>query len=413
MGKKLVYIQIVLLFIVGIQEMLVNSNSMQYLLDINLLIILVYCIIDKNNEFFNSIQLLKIPLFFIFLLFIEGVISLYHSGIDFKQFFWEVRTLFRFPLFLICCVTLLGKKDIFKLKKCLPYVFYLNLFFSLYQKYILNVGWDNIGGIFGTGLGVNSTTIIFLSVYFAFLYRDFFRKTISINRFVIEIIAIGWIVLFAELKIMVFLLPLIAFAQNLVSRFNYKKLVVFSLVMIAVVSLVFFYGKIYNENVFRQDEMSNSISNGYGTGNVDVVDRATAFTVIDRLFFKRTHNNRWLGIGMGGASDSKSFASNGFRDRWGWTYYNWFMSSYMYLENGVIGVVLYLSFWSFFLYKFWLFRKNKRIYAVEIYFSIVIVAFVCFFYNSSLRNNSAFFMYLCLSIPFLYIKKHIRLKQQR
>ena len=408
MGRKLVYIQILLLFIVGIQDMLTNSNSLQYLQDVNLVIMLLFCLQKGHKRLMRTIKRIWPALIFVALLFAEGLISFLSNDIKLTQYLWEVRTLFRFPLFLICCISLLEYKDIFKFKKIFTYVFYINFIFLFYQYYILSVSGDNLGGIFGIGLGVNASTILFLSIYFAFLYRDYYYKNISIYRFVFDIVIILWITLFAELKALVFILPIIAFVQYFSNnRFTIRKILVFSLVALATVSLIEVYEIIYKENPFTQKGVESYMSGGYGTGNEEIVDRSTAFMVIDYHFFNKTNNSRWLGIGMGVASDSQVFSSNGFHDKWHWTYYDWFMHSFMYLENGIIGVILYLSFWFYFLYRFWQSRKEKRGYSPEVFVSLVVVAIISFFYNSSLRLNSSYLLYLCLSMPFLYRNKRL------
>ena len=410
MGRILVYIQILLLFIVGIQEMLTDSKSLQYLQDVNLIFLLLCCFQKGYKRLMRTIKRIWPALIIVALLFAEGLISFLSNDIKLTQYLWEVRTLFRFPLFLICCISLLEYKDIFKFKKIFTYVFYINFIFSLYQYYILSVSGDNLGGIFGIGLGVNAPTLTFLSVYFAFLYRDLDYEIISIYRFIFDIVIILWITLFAEIKALIFILPIIACVQLLSNnRFTIKKTLMFSFVALAAVGLIEVYGKLYKQNTFTQEGVESYLSGGYGTGNEEIVDRSTAFMVIDYHFFSKTDNSRWFGIGMGGASDSQVFSSNDFHNKWHWTYYDWFMHSFMYLENGIIGVILYLSFWFYFLFRFWRIRKEKRVYSPEIFLSLVVVAIISFFYNSSLRLNSSYLLYLCLSMPYLVKKRRINI----
>ena len=96
-----------------------------------------------------------------------------------------------------------------------------------------------------------------------------------------------------------------------------------------------------------------------------------------------------------------------FYQKYGYLHYRWFFDAMLYLEMGLGGLLLFAIFG---IMIFFYIRKNKRKYFDEdkslmiLATVFVIYAFVLSVYNSSLRIESGFFVYLVLAVPFILRK---------
>lgn len=405
-GNKLVYLQLGIIILTGISEMAGLGRTIQYLSDINLLVLLIIC---PRSLFFNAIKRIKIPLIFIGLLLFEGILSFSYSNITFTQFIWEVRTLFRFPLFLVLCIAFLSPKDIFTLKDKADKLFYINFITSLIQYYIFNINGDYLGGVFGIQQGCNAASLFFLTIYITFIIEDYIKYRKNTQTTILKLILCFWIILYAEIKIMLITIIVIVIILTILHKKNKRTIIITSFTTICIFIFIALYAIIYQNNeMFTSKGMKDYTLNAYVTDDFKI-GRSNAFETINRLFIDNQHHNRLLGLGMGYTSNSEKFALNGFHKKWGDTQYTNFLHSALYIENGYIGLTLYLLFWISFTYI--LYKRIKKSPRINSYYISAFVIAICTIltipYNSGLKLPSAYFIYFILAIPFVYRNSHI------
>ena len=85
--------------------------------------------------------------------------------------------------------------------------------------------------------------------------------------------------------------------------------------------------------------------------------------------------------------------------------YYYFMSSWIMIETGIIGTILYLGTIFCTIIISWKNRLNKNKYVYISLFTSIII-FIQYFYNQMLRvETSGYLMYLILALIYIYQKE--------
>jgi hypothetical protein len=364
-------------------------------------IVLVWGIIKQRSRV--NIKELKYPLIGMFLLLLIGVKGYLSGNYSIIQFLWEVRTLYRFPLFMIICIHLFNINDIKTLKNIFYKIFYLNFFLSVIQYYIFGISGDYLGGIFGIK-STNAATCLFLCITLSYFFSDYFNRKLTSFRLLINVVMALWIVLYAELKVMIFLIPVIVGIQLMLSTKLFKtKLLLLTLSIVALFVTITIYSTIYGMDFFTKDSVEEYITEDYGEAELS---RMSAVPIVSKIFLT-SNDEQLFGLGMGIATNS-SFSTNGFYQRHEYLHYDWFSNPYMLLENGWIGLGLYYLFFISLLVYAW--KKHTQLkdkypdYPVAITVTMPIIAIVMLFYNCSMRLECAYLIYVIFCIPYIYMK---------
>ena len=133
------------------------------------------------------------------------------------------------------------------------------------------------------------------------------------------------------------------------------------------------------------------------------MNRLTALSIISKRFLK-TPLEQLFGMGLGNCdSAGYAFLTTPFFSRYSHLHYHWFSHSFLYLETGCIGLLIYALF--FVLVFLEGAKKKQKIKRQTINDQIAsIVAFCCILisvYNSSLRTEAGYIAYFILSLPFV------------
>ena len=138
---------------------------------------------------------------------------------------------------------------------------------------------------------------------------------------------------------------------------------------------------------------------------------------MNRLSFFSTVNSRLLptladrifGLGLGNCdyATGVELLSTPFYHKYEWMHYGWMSTTFMYLENGMIGLIAFFGF--FIMIMLYAVRMKNHGGTNPVFCEIAalcaVVAVMNGIYNISLRIESEYIMYFILAIPWCASKK--------
>ena len=328
--KRLIYAEIVYGLVVKYFISVFNVPSVaNYVTDI----INILAFIIAIGTYIKRKQQLNIKLTtkIVIAMIIFSIIGLIINGQSILLYIWGFRNIYRFFGFIFSCIVLLQKEDIKKIFSILNVFLIINFILCIYQYFILHVGGDHIGGIFGTATGVNGYMNIYLVIMFSYALADYLYKNKSFTYLIVVSIIVLFIAAISELKMFFVEFIIIAFLGVLLSNFNRRT---FLLVAVSALGLYVSVNVLYViypsfKDFFNADTIiSYSSERGYSTE--DELNRLTAIKTIDKMFLDNT-SKKILGIGLGSAETSqiKTFNSS-FFDKYGLQLkYTWFSHAFM------------------------------------------------------------------------------------
>lgn len=443
LGQLMVYLLIIYNIVV---KFLINSeilpHSANYVTDILLVLGIVAGLVDffkklKNKEISKELIIIVCSLF---VLFLFSFASMVIGKSSILLFAWHVRNNYRVFLYLILCVLYFKKNDIEKIFNigfilmiihnvlCTYQLFH---YYTIYKVFCMQ---DYVNGIFGSVIGYNTFSIVFMlsiTCYFVFAYLCENRYKI---KMLISLFICGWVTAISELKIVYVLLLLLLLMVIVISILRIKKTRIF-LCCIAIslctvfslLSMQFFYPQFDNffldygvlKNYLfdvsygseeREDIIIEEEETEENNTSIPGVNRFSTFKIIPNNFFE-DKTDYIFGIGAGNAEYSKmDFLRSDFYDTYGAINYIRFSSSTLLLETGFVGLALYLSQFLVLILILskdllsYLLHKDKDIDAYILFsFFMSAVAAMMVIYDASLRSEAAYFYGLALSLGVISI----------
>jgi len=356
----------------------------------------------------------------IFLLLLFTGIGYFFNLYSPLLYFWGLRNTYRFFIFFLCCAVLLNKKDIQKIITVLIRLLPLNVLICTYQYFTLrNSGGyvslylgDFVGGMFGPMQGSNVAMNVYLSIILIMSLAAFTEKKMSFLKFMFYSSMCFYIAILAEMKIIYFEFFVIIAMIMLASRISFKKIATFLLgiiLLIGVLNIWTLFNPTSSSYLTNWDSiLEYSAKTSYaGTGSLN---RFTAIPVISKIFFQNNLSEELIGIGLGNADTSniEYFNSPTYVVYGDTLKYTFFQQAILYLETGIIGLLLYVGFFlvlffsSFQKSTFQWGNNNEYIYIlIARVFSILAIIMV--FYNQTFRlESSGYLAFLILAIPFIW-----------
>lgn len=383
----------------GLIEILPVLSPLKFLSDV-LIFFLVYFILMKRKVESRNIFFLYIKLI-LFFLFATTFISYFFHYENVLFYFWGTKNLFKYFIFWFACVLFLKKEDFFLFVKINIVLLFINTLIMTYQGLILQLYCDNVGGLWGTITGVNLYTNIHLLVTNIIAIVLFTTKRTSFF-FVLLIILCSFLqAAVAELKFFFIEFLLIILLNFIICK---NKLRSFSLISIGIICLsigfiwlLYFYDNL--QDFFNLSTMLSYSEESYaarGSG----LDRTTALPLISTLFL--TSIDTFLfGIGLGNAEFTTLYTPY-FVKYYGFYNQHLFSHAMLFLETGLIGLILYCSFFIMISIHSWI-NKNKIECCVSFILSTVVLVLIS--YNQSMRLDSALLVFPFLAFPFISSKR--------
>ncbi|CAD0163188.1 3-phosphoshikimate 1-carboxyvinyltransferase [Streptococcus thermophilus] len=330
---------------------------------------------------------------------------------------WGLRNILRYFLFLYSCYVLLEIQDIENVLKFLWKIFWLSIPLCTIERFFVHypagtIIGDMVGGVFWNYSGCNLPLNIILCICIIDSARGFFADNIKLPRFVITCVMAMYMAATAELKVFFVEFAVIIIVSAIVARAKWNKVLVMfigalffsqaiSLFVTLNASTSYDYSAIFSVNGLIEYATRQSGYNGTGD-----VNRLTGIATIWKQLFEGNLEKCLFGIGLGNAEYTNFFASDFYR-KYGYMNYQWFHMIWMFIENGLIGILIYISFFIKTLKKSFAIRKEDE-YASIAAISIVIMLLL-YIYNNSLRvEASGYLMFMILSVPYICLRDRKR-----
>lgn len=289
-------------------------------------------------------------------------------------------------IYIRCCE--LDYKYIDKvISKILAVSLLINIPFFLIQ-FINGVDRDFICGLFGD----NMTGIIcqLLLIQLCIKLKDYYSKGNIFNMFIWIIITIGYSAI-AEVKFGFFVTAIL-----LAGFFIFIEKKLKSVLMIGLISLLFLFGyNFYMQSYSHQDFMDKEFVKNYLVdmnysgesvnrfGFVKKIDNAMANSTVDRL----------IGGGIGSGNPSNfNILRGSINKKYDYLKYYWFSLSYLYVENGFIGMTVMILIYLYILVINYINFKKYNLELSLLAFLISIINLMFMVYSDALVNYSSLFI---------------------
>ena len=386
-------------------ELLRLPNVIKFLSDMLIMVSAAIVVIRSTNKGqlyvsrANSAFTVVIALFFLYTLI--GYLLNYQS---FLYYFWGARNNFRFYFAFLIFISFIKAEDASKCLKLIDVLLWVHVAVTLVQYFVYNHEQDFLGGIFGVQKGCNGYTIAFISIVASKSVLSYMNGEEKAVLCIIKCAMCLLVSALAELKAFFLFFLLILTIATIVTRFSAKKYLLIAAAVILVglaytilVSLFEnFRGFLSIENILNELVKENYASS-------EDMGRFTSIPIISERFLT-TLPDRLLGMGLGNCDTSTiSIFNTAFYDRYVDLHYSIFSVAFIYIETGVIGLVLFSAFFVVSLVKacIALRRKEGNLLFNQMGIIMSILCFVLIFYNSSLRTEAGYMIYFVLALPFI------------
>lgn len=357
-------------------------------------------------------------LLFIGLFSIEAILSGIINCQSILLLLWGVRQNFRFFLFYFSCVVFLKKENYKFLFSIVKVLFWVSLPLSFIEARLVSypVGTiigDYVGGIYYGIQGVNAPLNIIMIIYCSKIFIDYYNRKIKFSRLAFVIVGALVMATFAELK--VFLVEIVIIGAIVMVRHgvSLKTIILIIIGMVSAGYIVQFFVDINGggRSYYTKDYLSFSgmIENALRTSGYDGNGDLNRFFAIQTLTEKFFKNNIWgflMGLGLGNAEYSMSFSflTSDFYSAYNWLHYQYFSISFVFIEAGLIGIVLYIGIFVSACIQ-GLKRLEKESDSKTFFSIMCIMMLIMIFYNPSLRNEQCgYILYMILAMPSVYSK---------
>lgn len=375
-------------------------TALKYTLDVgwvSLLLIMMFSKGLKNRKDTRPLFFLALFLFlFLLMVYVFRYQSIYY-------FLWGARNNFRFYVFFFGVILFFKKIDIDSLFKLFNFAFWINLIAVLFQYFIYGHSGDFLGGIFGVEKGCNAYTIIFITIVVGVSMLRYMSHKESAFLCFLKSASSLVVAALAELKFFFVIFILIVVISFFCTSFSWKKVVIMvtSMVLLMVASMVLV--SLFEVESFLNIDQIWQLATQENYSSQETVNRLSAIPTLAKTILTDPID-RIFGLGLGNCETSTfALVNTPFYEQFFYLRYNWFSCAFVFLEQGYIGVIAQLSFFVLYLVLI-----RKRLKAADrnpvlCYLGIImaVVSITLFFYNSSLRAEGAYLVYLIMALPFV------------
>ena len=373
---------------------------------------LIYLLIEMF--FHPSIYINKslMPFFALVVIFLFYTLITYFFNFQSPFYYlWGLRNNFRFYVAFFAFVLLVQWDDVKKWFNALEFLYVINFFVILVQ-FFGGKEQDFLGGIFGVQRGCNGSLVLFLTIIVGKSILEFMRgEGKAIKCFIIAASSL-LISAMSELKFFFVIFIIILLLSALMTKQSLKKLLflIFSAIAIGFfASILSAWYKSFDSFLSFENLLNALVNPNYATD--EDIGRFTAIPVISENFLQGFWD-KLFGMGLGNADESSlAIFHTPFYDSYHTFHYSYFSYAMMFLETGFWGLVLYISFFimttvsSVVVYR----KGIGEPMFCQLTTICSIVCIILTFYNSSLRSESAYFMFLILALPFISARRCTRI----
>ncbi|MBZ9687731.1 hypothetical protein G9F72_015470 [Clostridium estertheticum] len=383
-------------------------SSIQYSVDILTVFIfikIIYSIFQHKRKINNS--MLK----YIVLIFVLQLIALLINNYSTLPFIWGIRNLYRFFIIFVGFQYLDIELDYRNVITFFKYFIMMQLGVIIFQHF-KEVDFDNISGFFGIkGTGI---TLIFLMFICSFWISNYVHKKIKISGILIFLVIIFAQFILGSVKASFFYIPILLYIMiilSVITNGNYKvllkKVILFSIIIVGLVMVsTTLYLKVFSdfssaENLYSKDYLKSILVSGSYNSDGNTINRLSGIGTINDLVLK-DYAKKIIGVGLGNASPNKYESLQGdYFKKYSQLNYNWFFIPYYVLENGFLGLGIFLLIFIIMLFKsFKIYnqvKKEEEKLLVFAYIGCVITVLLTLIYNSALYTVQIGYFFWAIS----------------
>ena len=321
-------------------------------------------------------------------------------------YLWGLRNNIRFFLFFLLCTMVVKRDSAERCIQLMDSLFYINVVVAMYQCFVLDLQNDHIGGIFGSTKGCDGYSNMYLMIISALHMLRYMNKQESIFKCVTRCGLSLFLAAIAEIKVFFLEFVVITLIAMIVTRFSVRKLWFVICAAFSVVIALRVFTAMFPDfaDFFNLNSMVESASSDQGYTQSGDLNRLTAIA-ISWTEFLDTWPQKLFGLGLGNCDYSSNFdfLVTPFYLRYKNLNYVWFMSSFLMLETGLIGLSLYCFF---FIRVYRVAKKVEKsgtqnpIYC-QLARIMALIAPLQIIYNVALRGECAYMFYFVLALPFI------------
>lgn len=375
----------------------------KYILDVAWFSLLFAMMFKKKKTINKSERILLYTILIFFIFTVINYIVHFQSPL---YYLWGFRNNFRgFALF-FAVMYFFDENDVISVLSLFDKIFYVNAILMIYQFFVLGYKQDFLGGIFGVEAGCNSFVNLYFCIMTVIYYIQYCNDKKSFKSTIFNISVMLILSAMAELKFYYIEFIVIIAVGALITHFSWKKVL---LIIAGVIALVIGYNifiSIFPDIDFSIEGLLQYATSSEGYTSKGDLNRLNFLSVVnDKLL--PDFQDRLFGLGLGNCDNATGISAltTPFFLRYESLHYHWMSSIMMYLENGIIGIVLFFSFFITIFISSLKMKKNSNTVFCQISALCAIVAFMNIFYNNSLRHEAGYMLYCILAIPWCCFKK--------
>ena len=381
-------------------DLLQLPSILKYTADFAWVILLAFMTIHRKLELHkHTLPILMLVLGFALY---SVVLYLFHFQSPF-YLLWGLRNNFRFYVFFFAVVKYLKQSDADKILKFLQDLFWVNAIVSLFQYFVFGYKQDVLGGIFGTHVGSNSSTIIFFTIVLSYSFIKYFNGTESVFLCYSKSIVALFISALSELKMFFVVFIVIVFTCAFMAKFTWKKVLILLLAPILVIIFSELLMLLFGFDDFLKIKNIWELATQEHYSSSQTVNRLSAIPTLAKTIVVDL-KDRIFGLGLGNCDTSAfKICNTPFYQTYGFLRYTFFSGAFLFLEVGYIGLILFTSFFllCFILTVKQMKRDNVNKMHCQLAIIMCILAAMLIFYNAALRADVGYMVYFILALPFI------------
>ena len=380
-------------------DLLSLPSFVKYTIDVAWVGLIILTVRRKKMCFNRKILpfVVVVSVFFIYALF--GYLFHFQSV---AYFLWGFRNNFRFFVAFFAFATFFDEYDTAACLRILDSLFWINVVLSLIQFFLLGYEQDFLGGIFGVERGSNAYSTVFFSIVLSKSILSMMNGTEKLLSCMLKCAAALMTAVLAELFAFFLIFAVILVTATVLTKFSWKKCLLYAIMGLALSICSMYLVELFGAgSAISLDVIyKRLLSANYATS--DDLGRLTAIPIISKRFLTDLPG-QLFGLGLGNCDTSTfEICNTPFFKSHERLHYTWFMSAFLYLETGYVGLAIYLGFFVMsFIVAVRKIRSSGNLLHHQLAAVMSILCVIFTFYNSSLRTEAGYMVYFSLALPFI------------
>ena len=396
--RKVLFLHILLFLFAGVFNSILHSQSLLIaVMELLAWIEFLFCIGTKSltREINNRGSRLEVSI--VILLLCISIISFVINAYSLKLYLNGFRSAFRYFAFFFACLALLQREDIKHFFELAYKLLIVNTIVCTIEYFVLGYKGDYCSGLFGVER-VNSYINAFIVVMAAYGLSGYIHKQVNLKKLIIIELCCMYISVLSELKFFFFEFILIVVLSLIFYRPTKRTFSIVGIGALVLILLPMLVNRYWTSNSSDYLSLQGLITymnqSTIGYSSINDIGRINGIPQVNRYFF--SGKSSLLGMGLGYCDYGSSFIG-----QYEYLHYTWFTYLLTYMELGWFGIVAYFGLLvtpaikSFKLKTKTADGFDKMIYGIC--FCVGFISTILLFYNSTIRNIPAYFIFFILS----------------